>query len=102
LVKEKMALTVCPLSNLKLCVVKDMRDHPLKKILELGLKATINSDDPAYFGGYMNDNYKAVAGALHLTKEELLTLARNSIEASFLTEVEKNALRKKLPFISQK
>lgn len=96
LVKEKMALTVCPLSNLKLCVVKDLRQHPLKKMLELGLKATINSDDPAYFGGYMNDNYKAVAKALNLTKEDLLTLTRNSIEASFLHDAEKSVLLKKL------
>jgi adenosine deaminase len=89
LVKESMALTVCPLSNLKLCVVKDMKDHPLKKMLTLGLKATINSDDPAYFGGYMNDNYKAVAHALSLDKSDLLTLARNSVAASFLSPAEK-------------
>ncbi len=92
LVRDGMALTVCPLSNLKLCVVKDMRDHPLKKMLELGLKACVNSDDPAYFGGYMNDNYKAVSNALSLTKENLLTLARNSVAASFLSNAEKEAL----------
>ena len=91
LVKEGMALTVCPLSNLKLCVVKDMKDHPLKKMLALGLKATINSDDPAYFGGYMNDNYKAVAHALQPdTVRTPLALARNSVTASFLrNETEK-------------
>jgi adenine deaminase len=81
-----MALTVCPLSNLKLCVVKDMREHPLKRMLDLGLKATVNSDDPAYFGGYLLDNYVAVAEALDLTRAELITLARNSLEASYLPE----------------
>lgn len=89
---EGMALTVCPLSNLKLCVIKDMKKHPLKKMLELGLKATVNSDDPAYFGGYMNDNYKAVTEALSLEKPHLLILVRNSINASFLTQTEKNNL----------
>jgi adenosine deaminase len=96
LVKDGMALTVCPLSNLKLCVVKDMRNHPLKKMLALGLKATINSDDPAYFGGYMNDNYKAVAKALDLDKSDLLTLARNSVAASFLGDAEKEVLLQKV------
>jgi adenine deaminase len=84
-----MALTVCPLSNLKLCGVKDLREHPLKRMLDLGLKATVNSDDPAYFGGYLLDNYVAVAEALDLTRAELLTLARNSIEASYLPEAAK-------------
>jgi adenosine deaminase len=96
LVKERMALTVCPLSNLKLCVVRDMKQHPLRKMLDLGLRATINSDDPAYFGGYMNENYNAVAAALSLEKNHLLTVVRNSIEASFLDSVAKAALRSKL------
>ena len=64
-----MTLTVCPLSNLKLCVVADLADHPIDRMLAAGLRATINSDDPAYFGGYVNDNYRAVAGALG--REEL-------------------------------
>lgn len=89
LVQMGMALTVCPLSNLKLCVVKDLRQHPLKRMLDLGLKATVNSDDPAYFGGYLLDNYVAVAEALNLTRAELTTLARNSIEASYLPEAAK-------------
>ena len=92
LVKDETALTVCPLSNLKLCVVKDMKDHPLKKMMTLGLKATINSDDPAYFGGYMNENYQSVTDALGLDRDDLLTLTRNSIEASFLSSAEKQAL----------
>lgn len=92
LVRDKTALTVCPLSNLKLCVVKDMADHPLKKMIGLGLKATINSDDPAYFGGYMNENYQSVTDALGLGRDDLLTLTRNSIDASFLNAPEKQAL----------
>ena len=66
LVAEHMTLTVCPLSNLKLCVVKDLKDHPLRKMLQLGLRATVNSDDPAYFGGTVNDNFRAVTAALDL------------------------------------
>jgi adenosine deaminase len=96
LIAEGMALTVCPLSNLKLCVVKDMTKHPLKTMLDLDVKATVNSDDPAYFGGYMNDNYIAVAEALKLSKQDILTLARNSIEATFLDEEGKQRLRDNL------
>jgi len=82
----KIGLTVCPLSNLKLCGVTDMRRHPLKAMLDAGLKATINSDDPAYFGGYLMDNYMAVVDALDLSIADVVTLARNSIEVSFLDE----------------
>ncbi|MEQ8206363.1 MAG: adenosine deaminase, partial [Woeseia sp.] len=89
LVEANMTLTVCPLSNTQLCVVKDMADHPLKEMLDCGLRATINSDDPAYFGGYLNDNYRAVAGALALTKDDLTTLAINSFLGSFLSPDEK-------------
>ena len=88
LIEDEMTLTVCPLSNLKLCVVKDMKKHPLKRMLDLGLRATINSDDPAYFGGYLNDNYRAVANALPLTKGDFVTLAKNSFTGSFLTDAE--------------
>jgi len=86
LAREAMTLTVCPLSNLKLCVVDDVADHPIKTMLQQGLRATINSDDPAYFGGYVNANYRAVAGAL--TREDLVTLARNSFLGSFLPQTE--------------
>jgi adenosine deaminase len=79
-----MTLTVCPLSNLKLCVVKDLKDHPLKRMLQLSLHATINSDDPAYFGGYLGDNWLAVTEALSLSRAELVTLAKNSFSGSFL------------------
>ena len=89
LVSERMTLTVCPLSNLKLCVVKDLREHPLKRMLDLGLRATVNSDDPAYFGGGVNDNFVAVAKALLLTEAEIVTLARNSFLGSFLSDGEK-------------
>ena len=89
LAAEKMTLTVCPLSNLKLCVVKNLKDHPLKRMLDLGLRATVNSDDPAYFGGYVNDNFVAVAEALTLTKAEIVTLAKNSFLGSFLSDGEK-------------
>jgi len=88
---EAMTLTVCPLSNLKLCVIEKMTDHPIKHMLDLGLRATVNSDDPSYFGGYMTDNFNAIINALELTKEDLKTLARNSFEGSFLPEGEKKA-----------
>jgi adenosine deaminase len=91
LVKEGVTLTVCPLSNLKLCVVGDMADHPIDQMLREGLKATINSDDPAYFGGYINDNYRAAAAARGLGREQLATLARNSFEGSFLDDAQKAA-----------
>lgn len=84
LVVEQIPLTVCPLSNLKLCVVDDMGQHNLARMLRQGLKVTINSDDPAYFGGYIVDNYLAAALSLSLSRAELGKLARNSIEASFL------------------
>ena len=84
LAAEGMTLTVCPLSNLKLCVVDDLKAHPLKKMLGLGLKATINSDDPAYFGGYLGTNWTETAEALSLSRDELVTLARNSFTGSFL------------------
>lgn len=90
------ALTVCPLSNLKLCVIKDMQQHPLRRMLQAGLKATVNSDDPAYFGGYMNENYKAVTHALDLTREELAQLAANGIEACFIDDADKARLKAEL------
>ena len=89
LVSKKIPLTVCPLSNLKLKVVTDMRNHPLKKMLDAGLFVTINSDDPAYFGGYVNENFIAVAENLSLTKKEIYLLAKNSFEASFISQAEK-------------
>jgi adenosine deaminase len=86
LVSEQISLTVCPQSNLRLAVVDDMKDHPIRQMLQCGLKATVNSDDPAYFGGYMNDNFNALVDAIELTREEILSLVRNSFEASFLDQ----------------
>jgi adenosine deaminase len=88
---EQMTLTVCPLSNLKLCVVGAMDDHPIDEMLRLGLRATVNSDDPAYFGGYINDNYRAAAAGRALTREQIVQLARNSFLGSFLSDEEKQA-----------
>lgn len=81
----QIALTVCPLSNLKLGGVSDLRLHPLRRMLDLGLRATVNSDDPAYFGGYLHDNLVAMVEHLQLTEEHVVTLARNSFLGSFLT-----------------
>jgi adenosine deaminase len=84
LARSGMALTVCPLSNLRLCVVEDVALHPIPTMLKQGLRATINSDDPAYFGGYVADNYRAVAP--FLGRADLVTLARNSFLGSFLPD----------------
>jgi len=89
IIKRDMALTVCPLSNTALQVVNDLKDHPLKKMMNLGLKVTINSDDPAYFGGQVNKNYEDVQKALNLTKEDLYKLAKNSFQYSLLDNVTK-------------
>ncbi|MCH2456835.1 MAG: adenosine deaminase [Henriciella sp.] len=83
-----ITLTVCPLSNLSLCVVDDLKDHPMKKMLALGLKATVNSDDPAYFGGYVNQNFRETAKAVGLTHDDIITLAKNSFTGSFLSAEE--------------
>ena len=91
LVDEQMTLTVCPLSNLKLCVVPSMDVHPIDRMLREGLRVTLNSDDPAYFGGYVNDNFRAAAEARGLGRDELVALARNSFLGSFLPRHEVNA-----------
>ncbi len=83
LAADGIPLTMCPLSNLRLHVVEDLRTHPLRPMLDAGLRVTVNSDDPAYFGGYVAENYRAVRDTLALTASELRTLARNSLEASF-------------------
>jgi adenosine deaminase len=86
-----MTLTVCPLSNLRLKVVERLEEHPLRRMLQAGLRATVNSDDPAYFGGYLGDNYRAIQRALRLDKAELATLARNSFLGAFMADEERNA-----------
>jgi adenosine deaminase len=92
LVQARIPLTMCPLSNLRLRVVDDLSNHPLRRMLKRGLLVTVNSDDPAYFGGYVNENYAAIRKAVELTREELVTLARNSFEASFLDPERKGTL----------
>ncbi len=89
LVEIQMPLTLCPLSNLELKVVRDLRDHPIAKMMDRGLLVTVNSDDPAYFGGYMNENYLGIAEALDLSKEQITQLAKNGFTASWLPEEEK-------------
>lgn len=89
LVDEGMSLTVCPLSNLRLAVVKDMSEHPIRRMLALGLNACINSDDPAYFGGYMNENFNALIDTTGLTRDEIFQLTINGFKSSFLTPAEK-------------
>jgi adenosine deaminase len=90
LARERVPLTVCPLSNVRLKVVEGIETHNLKRLLERGLCVTVNSDDPAYFGGYLLENYLAVQQGLGLSKAELTLLARNSIEASFLAQPDKH------------
>ncbi|QQE64849.1 adenosine deaminase [Leptolyngbya sp. BL0902] len=87
--EHQIPLTVCPLSNIKLCVFDTMAHHNLKHLLDLGLCVTVNSDDPAYFGGYMTENMAAIAAALPLTPEDMITLAQNSFRASFLSDEQK-------------
>ena len=89
LVDLKMPLTVCPQSNLRLAVVRDMQDHPIRKMLAAGLKANVNSDDPAYFGAYVNDNFNALVDAVDLSADEITTLVINSFKASFLDKESK-------------
>lgn len=96
LIKEQTPLTVCPISNIKLCVYQDMKEHPIKKMLELGLCVCINSDDPAYFRGYINENILAIHHALGLTKDQLYQLALNSFNSSFLNREEKKVLIQEL------
>jgi adenine deaminase len=96
LADTRVALTVCPLSNLKLCVFDDLTKHTLKALLDKGVAVTVNSDDPAYFGGYVNANYLATIDALKLTDAEVYTIIRNSFEAAFVTPAERDALIAKL------
>ncbi len=91
LAKDRIALTVCPLSNLKLCVFPDLASHNLRQLLDAGLAVTVNSDDPAYFGGYMNDNFTQIFAATGMTAQHAYTLARNSFEASFIDAAAKQA-----------
>jgi adenosine deaminase len=89
LVKDGLPLTVCPISNVKLCVVDRLENHPLKKMLDQGIRVTINSDDPAFFGGYLTENIIATQKALNLSRDDIITLIKNGFEASFLSREEK-------------
>ena len=89
--RTQMPLTVCPLSNLRLKVVSDLAHHPLKRMLDAGLRASVNSDDPAYFGGYAGDNFREVTRALNLSREDVVTLAKNSFLSSFIDDEAKRA-----------
>ena len=101
IIKRDMALTVCPLSNTALKVVENLKDHPLKKMMDLGLKVTINSDDPAYFGGQINQNYIEIQKALSLTKDDLYLLAKNSFEYSLLARSKKEFFKAELELYYQ-
>jgi adenosine deaminase len=92
LVADRIPLTVCPLSNVALRVVDRLEDHPLPRLLEAGVRVTINSDDPAYFGGYVGDNYVRTAQALGLTREQVVAIARTSLEACFVDATERRRL----------
>jgi adenosine deaminase len=100
LIAERIPLTMCPMSNVKLRVFDRLEDHNLKRLLDRGVCVTINSDDPAYFGGYVLDNYVATAEALDLDRDDLVTLARNSIEAAFLPDEHKRALLDELAAVA--
>jgi adenosine deaminase len=89
LARERMALTVCPLSNLRLRVVEDLKAHPLRRMMDKDLVVTVNSDDPAYFGGYVNDNYRAVTDALSLSSDEIIAIVRNGFTASLMAAADK-------------
>lgn len=101
LVRDQIPLTMCPLSNVKLKVFDRIEDHNLKRLLDLGVKVTVNSDDPAYFGGYVLDNFLAVADGLNLTREDIVQLARNSIEASFISDADKALLLSELETVAE-
>ncbi|WP_284336748.1 adenosine deaminase [Comamonas sp. NoAH] len=91
LAQSRIPLTVCPLSNQKLCVFPDLREHNLPRLLQAGLNVTVNSDDPAYFGGYINENYQQVFAATGMGPKQAYQLARNSLEASFVSDAQKSA-----------
>ena len=96
LIDHQVPLTVCPLSNVKLCVFSTMKEHNIKQMLDVGVCITINSDDPAYFGGYMNENFIAAQEGLNMSGEDLVKISANAIKASFLDEEKKRSLQKEL------
>ena len=90
LAREQVPLTMCPLSNLRLRVVDDLAHHPLRRLMDKGVLVTVNSDDPAYFGGYVNQNYVAISAALALGRADIATIVRNGIKASLMTAADKD------------
>jgi adenosine deaminase len=92
LARERVPLTLCPLSNLRLRVVDDLTAYPLRRMLDAGLVVTVNSDDPAYFGGYVEDNFRRLTEALELSVDELAVLARNAVEAAFVDDARRGEL----------
>jgi adenine deaminase len=102
IIKRDLALTVCPLSNTALQVVEDLIDHPLKKMMDLGLKVTVNSDDPAYFGGQVNQNYKDIQKALNLSKKDLYELAKNSFQYALIDDIAKQKYIDELEYYYKK
>ena len=94
--KSQIPLTICPLSNIKLCVFNEMKDHNIKELLDYGLCVTVNSDDPAYFGGYINQNFIELWESLNLSKQDITILAKNSFAASFLPFEEKQQYYKRI------
>ena len=96
---RQIPLTVCPLSNTRLRVYAAMEDHPILSLLEQGLLVTVNSDDPAYFGGYVNNNYRALTAALAPSREQIIQLAKNSFTASFLDQGSKDSWIEKIDAI---
>jgi len=98
--EDRVPLTVCPLSNVKLRVFDSIADHNLVQLLDAGLHVTINSDDPAYFGGYINENYHAVYETFDFNRQQLCALARNSFEAAFIDEERRGGLLKELDALS--
>jgi len=102
LAHDEVPLTVCPLSNLKLCVVKDLREHNFARLLRKGVRVTINSDDPAYFGGYIGENYRQTAAALELSAKELVTVAENAVHASFMPAAAKLTVQSAIQLEAQR
>ena len=102
LAEKQIPLTICPLSNIELKVVDDLKNHPLLELMDAGLMVTINSDDPAYFGGYMNENYSRIASALKLSKKQITELTINSFKSSFLPNSDKEKMIRKIEEYYQK
>lgn len=96
LVDGRIPLTMCPVSNLKLSIIKKLEEHPIKKMLDAGILVSVNSDNPSYFGAYLNENFYEITRALNLSRGDLIMLVENSIESSFASELRKSDIRRLL------